>query len=412
MDINKVQKEKKNEKIIIPDPLINKILFNKYKLLKKIGKGSFGNIYLSKEKYTNNYYAIKIENKIPSISFLENEANLLLYLNCPKTPSIQSFGYTVNYNYLIMELLGKSLEDIFNNILHKKPMSLRCICNLGYQMIEILEFIHNKNIIHRDIKPDNFLMSNGGNKYLYLLDFGLAIKFRENNNSKHFPLIKGRKLTGTARYASVNALNGITQSRRDDLESVGYVLLYLLKGKLPWQSLMIKNKEERYYKIMEMKRDMPINELCKDYPEEFQKYFNYVRKLEYEEDPDYNMIKNLFKDILKKSEFEFDYYYDWDIKLSINDCNCFNNDNFDEGKQTDDSVDVNMKKKDKDKYDEDYSFDLPLDKIYYRKNNKKKKRNKSQDKSTADGAEEDIESDNRSIEQSLMKNHNDCCIII
>ena len=122
-----------------------------------------------------------------------------------------------------------------------------------------------------------------------------------------------------------------------------------------------------------MKRDMPINELCKDYPEEFQKYFNYVRKLEYEEDPDYNMIKNLFKDILKKSEFEFDYYYDWDIKLSINDCNCFNNDNFDEGKQTDDSVDINMKKKDKDKYDEDYSFDLPLDKIYYRKNNKKKK---------------------------------------
>ena len=373
MDINEVQKEKKNEEYIFNDPLINKILFNKYKLLKKIGKGSFGNIYLSKEKYTNNYYAIKIENKIPSLSFLENEANLLLYLNCPKTPSIQSFGYTVNYNYLIMELLGKSLEDIFENILQKKPMSLRCICNLGYQMIEILEFIHNKNIIHRDIKPDNFLMSNGNNKYLYLLDFGLAIKFRENNKSKHFPLIKGRKLTGTARYASVNALNGITQSRRDDIESVGYVLLYLLKGKLPWQSLMIKNKEERYHKIMEIKRDISTTELCKDFPEEFQQYFDYVRKLEYEEDPDYDMIKNLFKNILKKSKCEIDYYYDWDIKLSINDTNCFINDNFNEDKQEDESVDITFKKKDKDKYDDDNSFDLPLDKIYYRKNFKKTK---------------------------------------
>jgi casein kinase 1 len=283
---NEVQKSNKNETVPIPDPLIDKILFNKYKLLKKIGKGSFGNIYLSKEKDTNEYYAIKIENKNTLINFLVNEANMLLYLNCPKTPSIKSFGYTNNYNYLIMELLGKSLEDIFENILQKKPMSLRCVCNLGYQMIDILEFIHNKNVIHRDIKPDNFLMSNGDNKYLYLLDFGLAKKFRENDNSKHFPFIKGKKLTGTARYASVNALNGDTQSRRDDLESVGYVLLYFLKGKLPWQSLMIKNKEERYHKIMEIKRDISTCELCQGCPEEFQKYFDYVRKLEYEEDPD------------------------------------------------------------------------------------------------------------------------------
>ena len=311
-----------------------------------------------------------------------------------------------------MELLGKSLEDIFENVLQRKPMSLRCVCNIGYQMIEILEFIHNKNIIHRDIKPDNFLMSNGDNKYLYILDFGLAVKYRENNKSKHFPLIKGRKLTGTARYASVNALNGLTQSRRDDIESVGYVLLYLLKGKLPWQNLMIRNKEERYHKIMEIKRDIPTTELCKDFPEEFQQYFDYVRKLEYEEDPDYDMIKNLFKNVLKKSEFEIDYYYDWDIKLSINDCNCFINDKFNEEKQADDSVDISIKKKDKDKYEDENSFDLPLNKIYYRKNTKKKKRNKSQDKSTADGAEEEIESENRSMEQSLMKNHNDCCIII
>ena len=409
---NEVQKSNKNEPFPIPDPLIDKILFNKYKLLKKIGKGSFGNIYLSKEKDTNEYYAIKIENKNTLINFLVNEANMLLYLNCPKTPSIKSFGYTNNYNYLIMELLGKSLEDIFENILQKKPMSLRCVCNLGYQMIDILEFIHNKNVIHRDIKPDNFLMSNGDNKYLYLLDFGLAKKFRENDNSKHFPFIKGKKLTGTARYASVNALNGDTQSRRDDLESVGYVLLYFLKGKLPWQSLMIKNKEERYHKIMEIKRDISTCELCQGCPEEFQKYFDYVRKLEYEEDPDYNMIKSLFINILEKNEFKFDYYYDWDIKLTINDCNNFNNNKQITDKNNEDKYMNNFDMNRKKEIDDENSFDLPLDKIYYRKKNRKKKRNKSQDKSTADGAGEEVENDNNSIEENLIQNHNDCCIII
>ena len=220
MDINEVQKIHNEKEKLNDDPLIGQNLFKNYKILKKIGKGSFGNIYLSNDIFTNDYYAIKIENKNISKNFLENEANILLYLNCPKTPTIKTFGYTSNYNYLIMELLGKSLEDIIENVLPKKKMSLRCVCNLGYQMIEILEFIHNKNIIHRDIKPDNFLMSNGDNKYLYVLDFGLAKKFRDSNTSKHNPLIKGKKLKGTARYASVNALNGVSQSRSDDLESV------------------------------------------------------------------------------------------------------------------------------------------------------------------------------------------------
>ena len=365
-----------------PDPLINKIIFNKYTIIQKIGKGSFGNIYLSKDNYTNNFYAIKIENKNLGYNFLQNEADILLYLNCPKTPAVKSFGYTSNYNVLIMELLGKSLEDIFENILQKKKMSLRCVCNLGYQMLEILEFIHKKNIIHRDIKPDNFLMSNGDNKYLYLLDFGLAKKYRESDNSPHFPLIVGKKLTGTARYASVNALNGVTQSRRDDLESVGYVLLYFLKGKLPWQGLMIKNKEERYNKIMEMKRDITSEELCKDCPEEFKKYIDYVRKLEYEQDPDYDMLKNIFKDLLKQNGFEFDYFYDWNVNETIIDYhNYSNNNNKEEEKnqnpineKKENHVDYNDVKKGN---DEENNYELPLDKIYYRRKNKKKKRSKS-----------------------------------
>ena len=414
MDINEVQKIHNEKEKLNDDPLIGQNLFKNYKILKKIVKGSFGNIYLSKDIFTNDYYAIKIENKNISKNFLENEANILLYLNCPKTPTIKTFGYTSNYNYLIMELLGKSLEDIFENVLPKKQMSLRCVCNLGYQMIEILEFIHNKNIIHRDIKPDNFLMSNGDNKYLYLLDFGLAKKFRDSNTSKHNPLIKGKKLKGTARYASVNALNGVSQSRRDDLESVGYVLIYFLKGKLPWQGIMIKNKEERYHKIMEIKRDISTMELCQECPEEFTKYMDYIRKLEYEEDPDYNMLKNLFNTVLEKNKFQFDYYYDWDVRQTVIDYNYFTDKTKNEKNSENNNNDKNEENNEKnnDNSNEDNNFDLPLDKIYYRKKSKKKKRNKSQDKSTGDGAEEDDESDNNSIEKNLIQNHNECCIII
>jgi serine/threonine protein kinase len=309
------------------DILINKILFNKYTIIKKIGKGSFGNIYLSKEKYTNLLYAIKIENKNICNNFLENEANILLYLNCPKTPSVKSFGYTSNYNVLIMELLGKSLEDIFENILQKKKMSVRCVCNLGYQMIEILEFIHKKNIIHRDIKPDNFLMSNGDNKYLYLLDFGLAKKYRESENSPHYPFIEGKKLTGTARYASVNALNGVTQSRRDDLESVGYVLVYFLKGCLPWQGLKVKVKEERYKKILEKKKETTSEELCSGLPYIFQEFVSYTRNLDYLEEPNYDNLRNLFFNFITNERNErFDFIYDWTTTFDIKKRKDFNND--------------------------------------------------------------------------------------
>ena len=293
------------------DPLIGTYLFHKYLLVKKLGQGSFGSIYSAKEN--NNWHAIKFENKNKGQNLLENEAYIMHYLNGLRIPSIKSFGYSGDYNVLIMELMGKSLEYLFENSPNKK-MSIRCVCNLGYQMIEIMEEIHNKNIIHRDIKPDNFVMGKGDkSKYLYLLDFGLSKKYRSSSTLKHYQLIKGKKLTGTARYASINALNGMTQSRRDDLEAIGYVLMYFLLGKLPWQGLPAQNKDERYLRIMEVKRDTKPEDLCKGFPHEFETYVSYTRNLEYEQDPDYDMLKNLFLKVLRDEGYALDYYYDWDI---------------------------------------------------------------------------------------------------
>ena len=295
------------------DSLIGQVLFHKYLIIKKLGEGSFGSVYSAKEN--DNLYAIKFENKNKGQNLLEKEAYIMSYLNGPRIPSVKSFGYSGDNNVLIMELMGKSLEDLFENSMNKK-MSIRCVCNLGYQMIEIMEYIHNKHIIHRDIKPDNFVMGRDAKKkQLFLLDFGLSKKYRSSSTLKHYPLIKRKKLTGTARYASINALNGITQSRRDDLEAIGYVLMYFLKGRLPWQGMVNKNKEQRYLKIMETKRDTTPEELCKGFPVEFERYVSYTRNLEYEQDPDYEMLKNLFLKVLKDEGYTLDYYYDWDVDV-------------------------------------------------------------------------------------------------
>jgi len=299
--------EKKTSKI---DPMIGRVFFNKYRLIKKLGEGSFGAIYSARSEH--NFYAIKLENKNKGQNLLENEAYIMSYLHGKRIPFIKSFGYSREYNVLIMELMGKSLEDIFESLPIKK-MTVNCVGKLGLQMIEILEYIHNKHIIHRDIKPDNFVMGKKEkSKYLYLLDFGLAKKYRSSTTLKHYPMIKKKNLTGTARYASINALNGLTQSRRDDLEAVGYVMLYFLRGKLPWQGLHVKNKEDRYHRIMEIKIETTPSELCKGFPKEFEEYINYTRNLEYEQDPDYDYLRNLFLTVLKNYKYEFDYFYDWD----------------------------------------------------------------------------------------------------
>ena len=299
--------EKKTSKL---DPMIGRIFFNKYTLVKKLGEGSFGAIYAAKSLH--NWYAIKLENKNRGQNLLENEAYIMSYLHGKRIPFIKSFGYSGDYNVLVMELMGKSLEEIFENLPIKK-MTVNCVGKLGLQMIEILEYIHNKHIIHRDIKPDNFVMGKGEkSKYLYLLDFGLAKKYRSSTTLKHYPMTKKKNLTGTARYASINALNGLTQSRRDDLEAVGYVLLYFLRGKLPWQGLHVKNKEDRYHKIMEIKMETSPYQLCKGFPKEFEEYVEYTRNLEYEKDPDYKYLKNLFNNILKE-EKNLENGYDWDI---------------------------------------------------------------------------------------------------
>ncbi len=310
---NKIEEKKdqtsEEDEDEIEKDILNKVFFNKYKCTKKLGEGSFGLIF--KGEYNNENYALKFEHK-NSINLLENEANIMIYLKGPNIPYIKYFGTTENYNILIMQLLGRSLEDIFEE---RKYFTLKSVCMIAPQMISVLEFIHNKHIVHRDIKPDNFLMGlDDLSQYVYLLDFGLAKKYRSSSTLVHYPMVNKKKLTGTARYASINALKGNEQSRRDDLEALGYVLMYLLRGSLPWQGLQAKTKEERYKKILKKKIDITSYDLCIGFPSEFEKYIEYTRNLQYTEEPKYDILKELFSKVMKRESFKLDYIYDWTTK--------------------------------------------------------------------------------------------------
>ncbi|KAE9604698.1 putative protein kinase CK1-CK1 family [Lupinus albus] len=286
---------------------------NKFRLGRKIGSGSFGEIYLGTNVQTNEEVAIKLENVKTKHPQLLYESKLYKILQGGTgIPNLKWFGVEGDYNVLVMDLLGPSLEDLFNFCSRK--LSLKTVLMLADQMINRVEFVHSKSFLHRDIKPDNFLMGLGRRaNQVYCIDFGLAKKYRDSSTHQHIPYRENKNLTGTARYASTNTHLGIEQSRRDDLESLGYVLMYFLRGSLPWQGLKAGNKKQKYDKISEKKVSTSIEALCRAYPTEFASYFHYCRSLRFDDKPDYAYLKRIFRDLFIREGFQFDYVFDWTI---------------------------------------------------------------------------------------------------
>jgi casein kinase 1 len=283
----------------------------KYKIIKKIGSGSFGEIYEGMNLETNETVAIKLENISSRHPQLIYESKLIKLLQGgPGVPAVHWFGSEGNYNVMVLDLLGPSLEDLFT--ICNRKLSLKTVLMIADQMISRVEYVHNKSFIHRDIKPDNFLIGTGRRiNIVYVIDFGLAKKYRDPRTGRHINFREGKSLTGTARYASVNTHAGLEQSRRDDLEGIGYVLMYFLRGQLPWQGIDTRNREEKYKRIYQVKLNTPVEELCKGFPEEFISYINYCKGLQFEDQPDYVYIRRLFKSLFDKLGYQSDYIYDW-----------------------------------------------------------------------------------------------------
>ncbi|KAM7269873.1 hypothetical protein ACFE04_025370 [Oxalis oulophora] len=292
---------------------MDQIVGGKYKLGRRIGAGSFGELFRGVNIQNGEEVGVKLEpvkTKHPQLHY-ESKVYMILQGGMG-IPTLKWFGVEGEYNAMVIDLLGPSLEDLFNYC--NRMLSLKTVLMLADQLINRVEYMHSRGFLHRDIKPDNFLMGLGRkSNQVYIIDYGLAKKYRDLQTHKHIPYRENKNLTGTARYASVNTHLGVEQSRRDDLESIGYVLMYFLRGSLPWQGLKGGTKKQKYDKISEKKMLTPVEVLCKSYPSEFISYFHYCRSLRFEDKPDYSYLKKLFRDLFVREGYQFDYIFDWTI---------------------------------------------------------------------------------------------------
>jgi casein kinase I family protein HRR25 len=302
---------------VAADPVLGsrsmKCINRTYVPVKKIGSGSFGDVYLGTNIIDGTKLAIKVEPKEKKRPMLDIEVTMYNALSGGVgIPRVMWYGATSTHNILILDLLGPSLND-----LHERTgmrFSLKTVLMLADQLITVYEYIHSRNIIHRDVKPNNLLMGVGRMQHrCHIIDFGLSKRFIDPVSNVHIPFKEGKNLTGTARYASLYTHAGYEQSRRDDCEALGYVLVYFLRGRLPWQGIQAADKKELYAKIQAKKKRTTLNQLCDGLPgkEAFIEYIRYTRSLGFEELPNYDYMRGLFQDVFMQQGFKFDYLYDW-----------------------------------------------------------------------------------------------------
>ena len=291
-----------------------------------------GDIYLGINIISGEEVAIKLESVKAKHPQLEYESKVYKTLaGGVGVPFVRWYGTECDYNAMVLDLLGPSLEDLFNFC--NRKFSLKTVLLLADQLvccvtrvyilfhslhllqISRIEYIHSRNFIHRDIKPDNFLMGIGkrGNQ-VNVIDYGLAKKYRDNRTHLHIPYRENKNLTGTARYTSINTHLGVEQARRDDLESLAYVLMYFLRGALPWQGLKAATKKQKYDRIMEKKMTTPTDLLCRGFPNEFGIFLNCTRALRFDDKPDYSYLRKLFRDLFVREGYQYDYIFDWSVQ--------------------------------------------------------------------------------------------------
>ena len=287
----------------------SKLIFGKYSIKYLISKGSFGEVYLGTNVLNNKDYAIKMERTSKGESLLKEEAYVLLFLKGPGLPNVITFGISGRYHILIENLLGKSIYNIW--LEKEKKFNIKDTCMFAIQALERVEYVHSTNYLHTDIKPGTFLVGNPDQSQIYLIDFGNARKYRSSRTGKHLPFSRNYKIYGTTIFLSLNVLKGIEQTRKDELESLGLVIIYLYKGYLPWSNYKFKDIFQALEKIKAIKENLSMKQLCHGLPIEMFEYMNYIKNMNFEDTPDYRYLQSLFLNILKKIGEKNDLFFSW-----------------------------------------------------------------------------------------------------
>ena len=294
---------------------MDRVIGGKYAILGEIGGGSFGTIYKGLDLITREPVAMKFEVVKPQHPKLSLEARIYsLVKGCPGFPSPLFYGTQGDWNILVLPYLGLSLRSLVDA--GPPRLTLKTVLMLAEQMLARLRYLHAKGIVHRDVKPDNFVIGTGASaNIVYIIDLGLAKKYRDLSTGEHAPMRKGKGFVGTGLFASIHAHEGVEQSRRDDLESLAYTLVWLLKGSLPWSHVPCTNEAQWLEAIYRKKVETPVEAVCDGLPAEFCEFLRDVRNLGYEEDPDYSAYERRFRDLFVREGFVFDYAYDWCSRL-------------------------------------------------------------------------------------------------
>ncbi|CAE7449291.1 csnk1d, partial [Symbiodinium pilosum] len=294
-------------------PKVPQVVADRFDVSRKLGSGSYSVVRLAWDRVAHCHVALKFEwTKAEKTDKLLKEAELcqVFGLENPPTTTVHWCGSQDEYNIMAMGLLGPSLEDLFMKTCRRK-FSLKTVLMLGEQMINCIEFVHSFKIIHRDIKPSNFVVGDKRSDKVYIVDFGLAKRYRDPETGKHIAFVKKSGMTGTARYTTINLHEGCEPSRRDDLGSIGYVLLYFLRGQLPWQGINHRDKKKRKKRIGKRKAATSHQDLCEGFPKEFVQYFEYCDSLGFKDRPDYEHLRSLFRKAASRHQLDFDWQFDW-----------------------------------------------------------------------------------------------------